>query len=262
METIKSTSYSQHEILKNISILHNGGKPFECDITYSTGNFYISGDTQLEPPVHKFDIAPMDSTVTKIKPWGQLPLEDNSLKSCVFDPPFVIIPRNSLSSKEPTEGSNVILKRFGGYYPVNELLESYTHWLSEMYRVLKDDGIAVVKCQPTVTGGKELNSHMFVWFISECLGFDMMDEYILLSNVRLISGKIKTQQHARKYHSYFFVLKKSTKKKPCYLNYLKDNEINALIDSFVKNNIGKNNGTNCSYREDVVPQPPTMNQAK
>ena len=37
---VKSIGYNQHEILYNIMQLHNDGKPFDCDPTYSIGNFY------------------------------------------------------------------------------------------------------------------------------------------------------------------------------------------------------------------------------
>jgi len=259
--TIKSTSYSQHEILSNISLLHNNGKPFDCDITYSTGNFYGQhGDYCIDFPKFKFDICPMNETVGKIEPWGKIPLEDCSIKSVVFDPPFVISPRACASIKETEKKNNIIFRRFSGYYPINELLDSYHHWLKEMYRILEKDGIAIVKSQPTVSGGKELNSHMFIWLIAESLGFDLIDEFILISNARLISGKIKKQQHARKYHSYFFVLKKSAKKKVSYLNYLNDTQISNLMECFVRNNIGKNNGCFLDYREEYIPQIVTMNK--
>ena len=39
-KTIKSISYNQHKILYDIMNLHNQGKPFDCDMTYSCGNFY------------------------------------------------------------------------------------------------------------------------------------------------------------------------------------------------------------------------------
>ena len=39
-QVIKSIGYNQHEMLYNIMQMHNGGKPFDVDITYSVGNFY------------------------------------------------------------------------------------------------------------------------------------------------------------------------------------------------------------------------------
>ena len=40
VEVIKSISYNQHEILRNILDLHCGGNGPDVDITYSVGNFY------------------------------------------------------------------------------------------------------------------------------------------------------------------------------------------------------------------------------
>lgn len=260
---IKSTNINQHDIINDIIELYIPCGRIEADITYSTGNFYGRfTDYVIEQPIHKFDVAPMDETITKIEPWGDLPLGDGSIKSCMFDPPFVISPRDSASVKEISKNkkSSLIFKRFSGYYPINELLDSYYHWISEMYRVLEDGGIGIIKCQPTVTGGKQLNSHHYIWFICECLGFDMLDEFILLAKNRLISGKVTKQQHARKYHSYFLVVRKSTNKKPNYLNFLDDDCVRSLIGGFVKNNIGKDNGMNLKYKEEIVPQRENMNK--
>lgn len=45
-DVIRSISYDQHEILYNIMKMHNNGKPFDCDITYSSGKFY--GDYTID----------------------------------------------------------------------------------------------------------------------------------------------------------------------------------------------------------------------
>lgn len=42
MEVVKNISYNQHEILYQIMQMHNNGKPFECDMTYSKGCFMVS----------------------------------------------------------------------------------------------------------------------------------------------------------------------------------------------------------------------------
>lgn len=237
-KVIKSVSDNQHQIISNILQVYNDNQPIDADITYSLGKFYGTfGDILIEQPKYKFDVSPVDDTITKIEPLGPLPLENESIKCCMFDPPFVISPKNAPSLVNEDKRSNIICKRFSSYYPVSELLESYQHWLSEMFRVLQKDGIAIVKCQPTVTGGKQLNSHHFIWFLAECLGFDLIDEFVLIcSKGRLISGKIKQQQHARKFHSYFYVLKKSRTKKIKYFNHLDDKNINDLLNLFVDHN--------------------------
>lgn len=263
---IRSVSNNQHEILYNIAKLYNDGNAqFDVDLTYSEGNFYgdftvKSGDdgeqytVTIPQPTIKCDIAPMTDDIVKLDPWGELPFEDNSFKTVVFDPPFVISPRDCKSVIDGNEKSCMIFNRFSGYYPVNELLDSYKSWLERIYRVLKDDGILIFKCQPTVTGGKQLNSHHYIWFIAESLGYDLIDEFLLVSNQRLISGKVTKQVHARKYHSYFYVLKKSTKKKTVYLNFLNDKEIAQVLGGFRNNNLGKKHGENHDYRKNYVRQ--------
>ena len=88
---IKSIGYNQHEILYNIMQLHNDGKQFDCDPTYSIGNFYgkfnitkDNGETleiEIPQPKYKFDVCPQVEGVEKIEPLGPLPLEDNSISS-------------------------------------------------------------------------------------------------------------------------------------------------------------------------------------
>lgn len=259
---IKSTSYIQHEIINNIIRLYLGGRSFDADITYSEGAFYgvfqyteENGDVvafDIPKPRFRFDVAPQQEDTVRIDQWGKLPLEDGSVESVMFDPPFVISPRTCPSVLDGRDGSCMIYNRFSGYYPVNEMLDSYSHWMMECYRVLKDGGFMVFKCQPTVSGGKQINTHHFVWFMGESIGFDMVDEFVLLSKGRLISGKIIEQQHARKFHSYFYVLRKSTKKKATYLNFMDSGEAAYTAECFVKNNIGKSCG-NRAHRDSYAP---------
>ena len=224
---IKSISYDQKEIMYNIMQMHNDGKPFYADMTYSSGKFYEpkKGDEYFIPqPKVKLDVVPRFDDVIKLEPLGNLPFEDNSIESLVIDLPFGIAPRDSASSRLANQsGRNVIINRFSSYYPVAELLESYYHWISEAYRVLKEDGICVFKCQSTVTGGKQLMTCEYSWFCATAIGFYTLDQYFLLAKNRLHSGKIKTQQHARKFTSTIYVFKKADKKKIPYLRWMGEN---------------------------------------
>ena len=251
---IKSTGYNQHEILYNIMQLHNDGKQFDCDPTYSIGNFYgkfnitkDNGETleiEILQPKYKFDVCPQVEGVEKIEPLGPLPLEDNSISSICIDLPFVISCGPSMKTPDYDENgnkvkNNLISRRFSAYYPVAHLLESYKHWISEAYRVLKEDGIMCFKTQATITGSKMLNTPYYSRLIAESLGFDSLDEFILLAKNRLISGKINTQQHARSFHSYFLVFKKSLKKKITYFDFMDDEEIEDTLNGLRKYNVNK-----------------------
>lgn len=239
-ELIKSISYSQHQILKDIINLWNDGEPFDADLTYSKGGFYKEQKVEgilIPEPKHKFDVVPQMDDVVKIEPLGKIPLGDSSIKSIVFDPPFGIAIGPSINSED--KEINKIIRRFASYYPVGQLLESYYHWIKESYRVLKDGGLLVMKTQPTVTGGKELNSQFYSWLVAEAIGFDLVDEFILLAKNRLHSGKIKKQEHARKFHSYFLVFKKNNSKKVRYFDWMSCDEVDCLLRDLKENNIKK-----------------------
>lgn len=198
--------------------LHNGGKPFYADITYSKGIFYKDG-TIPEPTV-KLDVEPLFPDVLKIEPDGPLPFKDNEIDSLVIDLPFGIAPKTAPSRMKIDHRQNIIINRFSSYYPVDELLESYNHWIQEAYRVLHDDGICVFKCQSNVSGGKQIWSEEYSWLCAIKAGFYVLDKFYLIAKSRLISGKHKNQQHARRFTSVYYVFKKK-KDKTDYFKFLK-----------------------------------------
>ena len=65
--------------------------------------------------------------------------------------------------------------------------------------------------------------------------YDTLDQFFLIAKSRLNSGKIKTQQHARKFSSTFFVFKKSIKKRINYLDYMEEDERKIFVENLVKN---------------------------
>lgn len=71
----------------------------------------------------------------------------------------------------------------------------------------------IFKCQDVVFSAKNHFTH--VWVMNEALklGFYPKDLFILLARNRLTDGR--KQQHARKFHSYFWVFKKAT----CKVSY-------------------------------------------
>ena len=78
---IKSVRYDQHSILKDIMDMHNGGKPFDADITYSIGAFYgkfkrirtdgTEEEYEITRPKYTFDVFPQDEDTVKLEPWGK-----------------------------------------------------------------------------------------------------------------------------------------------------------------------------------------------
>ena len=245
-------------------LLHNNGCGYDCDMTYSIGKFYgdfsianedgSKTDISIPQPTYKFDVYPQVEGVVKIEPDGKLPLNDKSINSIVIDLPFGVGCGPSIQEINMQENSkkNVIIKRFSVYYPVSNLLKSYKHWIFEAYRVLKDDGLLVFKTQATITGGKMLNTPYFSRMMAEAIGFDSLDEFVLVAKNRLVSGKIKKQQHARSFHSYFLVFRKSQAKKVMYFDFMDDNELTETVSMIRDNNVSK------KRRESMSKEKPDM----
>lgn len=218
---IKNISFDQSEILHNIMELYNNGEGFDCDMTASELKFYQKGKGYkylIPEPKILFDVFPKFEKIKKIEPLGRLPLEDNSINSIVIDLPFVVSPPQAPSANK--DGASLIFKRFYGFYPVDDLYETYFHWISEAFRVLKENGTCVFKCQSTVSGGVQHNTEEWSYMSAQKVGFTIEDKFYLEAKARLISNsKMKKQAHARKYTSVFYVFKKTLKKKSKNFNY-------------------------------------------
>ena len=220
---IKNISFDQSEILWNIMQLYNNGEPFDCDMTASELKFY--GERKgykysIPEPKILFDVFPKQEKIKKIEPYGKLPLEDSSVNSIVVDLPFVVSPPEAPSAKNPKDGSCLIFNRFHGFYPVDDLYSTYMHWIAECSRVIKPNGIIIWKSQSTISGGVSHNVEEWSFMCAQKFGLSMEDKFILEAKARLISsGKIKKQQHARKYTSVFMVFKKYAKQKSKNFNY-------------------------------------------
>jgi hypothetical protein len=212
---IKNVSFDQKEILFNIMSLYLDGNPFECDITASTKNFYkktASSKYIIPEPKLLMDVYPQSPDIIKITPFEKLPVEDGSIHSIIFDPPFVISPKTCKSAMSKKDGTCLIANRFSSFYPVMELYENYYWWAKVCYDALDDGGVFVVKTQSNVSGGYKHNTEEWMFMCCLHFGFYCIDKFTLEAKARLISsGKYKKQQHARNYLSTFYVFKKDTK---------------------------------------------------
>lgn len=210
-ELIKSISYNQEEIIKWILKLHVPDKKIDCDPTFSKGNFYK--DTGIEVPKYIYDIKPLSEKV-KQADCRKLPLDDNSLNCIIFDPPFLATTGASLSSRD---NNNIINKRFGTYSNEKELHSFYADSMKEFYRILKNKGILIFKCQDKISSGNQYLSHVFIINKAIEIGYYPKDLFILLSKSRIVADwQLKNQKNARKFHSYFIVFQKNNKK----INYI------------------------------------------
>lgn len=224
-------------------VLHNNNEPFDADLTYNKGNFYgvfkrvngegVEEEFELKRPKYTFDVVPQDEETIKLDPNGNIPLEDESLQSIVIDLPFLVLSNSAPSVVNEKDGSNKVKKRFSSYNNINELLLSYKHWIEDSFRVLKKNDILIFKTQNNITSAKYLATEEWSWLCAEACGFETLDKFTLGAKVRMISGQIKKQQHARNYTSTFWVFKKSSSKKIKYLDCLDEDGKNLFFETML-----------------------------
>lgn len=196
-EIIQSINYDQHEILLDIMKLYCP-EGFELDPTYCRGGFYVHSG--IPRPNYCFDINPVLPECHKAD-CRQLPLSDRSIKSAIFDPPFFATTQRS--------GKNGrMCVKYGYFESMVELKCLYWDSLVELHRVLVPQGILIFKCQDSVHGRQNYWSHCFVLQAAEKIGFRAEDLFIKLNKSAATPWNMEVQQHARKMHSYFWVLRK------------------------------------------------------
>lgn len=196
---IKSISDNQEEILKNIRDLHCGGK-FDCDCTFGNGAFY----KDISHPAICLDIEPLFPFVEKACS-TKMPIDDASIESLVFDPPFLTYVRAGRTGN----GNMAMAKRFAGYWSWDELTAHYVDTLKEASRVLKKGGKLVFKCQDIVHNHRLHATHIWVHNWAAQFDLRLLDLFVLTAKHRMPApNRAGKQKHARIFHSYFLVFKK------------------------------------------------------
>lgn len=146
----------------------------------------------------------------------QLPYETASLDCVVFDPPYMHTPGGTAhvnhQNYESYYGNNGAGNGSGKKYH-EAVLDLYFKTAREAKRVLKSEGVLIVKCGDEVCANQQRLTH--VELINEFCrdGFMVEDLFVLLRNNRPGMSRVLRQVHARKNHSYFIVFRKSEKKR-------------------------------------------------
>lgn len=204
MNYVRTVVESDTEAIQSILDLHCSGQQIDLDPTYSKGNFYKKGITR---PRFCSDIDPKAGVMVADAIY--LPFKDESLKTIIFDPPFLATSGPSLKIDDD---SNKLNKRFGVYPSEVKLFEFYEKALAEFHRVVKKGGILIFKCQDKVSSGIQYFSHCYIHNMADKAGWYPKDLLIVLAKNRIVADwQKKNQKHARKFHCYYFVFQKKGK---------------------------------------------------
>lgn len=162
-----------------------------ADVTFGKGVFWRNVDTS-KYVVKSSDL--MDGIDFRSLPYG-----DGSMDAFVLDPPYMhdgktvhkALNENYRNSHEPTTSHASVIRLYCG-------------GILEAARVLKKKGVIIVKCQDETEGGKQRLSHVELIHILILLGFEIVDQFVLVQERQPIM-RHDYQKSARKNHSYALV---------------------------------------------------------
>jgi hypothetical protein len=198
---------ANNDIFPSVAALYIPKGSIVADITYGKGVFWKNIDKR-QYTLKKTDI----STGTDCR---KLPYKNGTIDSVVFDPPYMHTPGGSAhvghQNYEQYYRNNGTVSKTGKKYH-EAVLELYFDTASEAWRVLRDGGTFIVKCQDEVCANRQRLTHVEIINHYQTLGFCVEDIFVLMSRNKPGMSRVVKQVHARKNHSYFIVFWKRTGK--------------------------------------------------
>ena len=171
-----------------------------ADVTYGKGVFWRS------MPADRYELRATD--IQDGVDCRNLPYDDGEIDCVVLDPPYMHTPGGTAHRKH---------RAFETYYANNEsggqtkskyheaVLDLYMDAGREAYRVLRERGVFIVKCQDEVCSNRQRFTHVEIMQAFDEMGFVAEDLFVVVRNNRPGVSRAVRQVHARKNHSYFLV---------------------------------------------------------
>ncbi len=199
---------SNADIFPKILALHVPNGAHIADITYGTGVFWRNVDLT--------NYVLLKSDISDGVDCRALPYADASLDAVVLDPPYMEGFFRRETEHKAATGSH---SAFRNYYSNGDEVSHGAKWHAavtdlyfksgaEAHRVLKDNGILIVKCQDEVSANRQCLTHVEIINEYEKKGFYTKDLFVVIRTNKPGVSRLKKQVHARKNHSYFLIFVK------------------------------------------------------
>jgi tRNA G10 N-methylase Trm11 len=201
------------DLFPKILNLHVPKGSIVADVTYGKGIFWKNvpqGTYQFHP-----------SDIKTGMDCRRLAYEDASIDCVVLDPPYMEGLYRRKKDHLAGEGNYRAFRdtysngesQNGGAKYHKAVLDLYFKAGQEAFRVLRNEGILIVKCQDEVSANRQELTHVQILNRYEKLGFYCKDLFVIVRNNKPAISRLKRQVHARKNHSYFLVFQKTTKRR-------------------------------------------------
>ena len=194
------------EVFPQILRLHVPRGARVADVTFGKGVFWKN------IPEQEYQLLPTDiKTGTDCR---KLPYRNGEIDCVVLDPPYM----EGLYRRDDSFAGNGTHSSFRDHYSNGNrpaelgnkwhdaVLELYIRAAIEAKRVLKPNGILIVKCQDEVSAGVQRLTHVEIIMNLVHLGFYPKDMFVMVRRNKPGVTRVINQLHARKNHSYFLLL--------------------------------------------------------
>jgi hypothetical protein len=189
------------EVFPSVLSLYVAPGSVVADVTYGKGVFWRG----VPPGTYQLRATDLADGVD----CRDLPYESGSIDCVVFDPPYMHTPGGT---------AHVDHQHYEGYYRNNQassgkkyheaVLDLYFAAAREAWRVLREGGVYIVKCQDEVCANQQRLTHVELINELEGYGFVAEDLFVVVRRGKPGVSRLLTQAHARKNHSYFVVFVK------------------------------------------------------
>lgn len=171
------------------------GKDPSLDMTFGNGVFWSKMGRGPTVAVDRFN-----PKATLQADFRQLPFSDGHFYTVVLDPPYMRTNNKAGVMASNYHNQTINLKTHSA------IIDLYRSGMNEARRLLKVNGHLIIKCQDEVESRKQRWSHIELMSHD---GFVCEDLLVLIRVGGILIGRCQEkQQHARKNHSYFVVLRK------------------------------------------------------
>ena len=176
-----------------------------ADVTFGMGVFWRN------VPSDRYNLLATD--ITDGIDCRDLPYEGSSIDCVVLDPPYMHTPGGTAHTQqaafEEHYRNNGTGNNTGKKYH-EAVLALYEEAGREAFRVLRERGVFIVKCQDEVCSNRQYFTHVELIQAYQRLGFVAEDLFVVMRQNRPGVSSAVRQVHARKNHSYFLVFWKRT----------------------------------------------------
>lgn len=190
-----------------------------ADVTWGKGVFWRN------VPRDKYELVASD--IADGVDCRSLPYDNNSFDCVVLDPPYMEGFYRKKKGQKAGSGThsafrdayshgdekNDDTKHRGAAKYHAAVTDMYFRAGEEAWRVLRNKGVLIVKCQDEVSANKQCLTHVEIINEYERMGYYIKDLFVIIRSNKPSVSRLINQVHARKNHSYFLVFVKKAKRR-------------------------------------------------